>query len=1014
MTFVNGKFVPIAGRSAFLSRKILLATPLREMATGASVTYRFSNALIYNNATTAIKSLVVYFNDTTPISIINNGILILPTKIVNYDTSGIKTLKFVATFTDDTTITTVGYHYFAYSPISTNPSLAASSIPCTDNLKDRGIYKSTIDFQGYDENVGYYGKFDYTVFYHQKNLDGTINTTQKRIVKPIIIIDGFDPGDKRKTTDCDCEQDTSEGGCFQKNSENGVFNPTSHESIEDNMQYNDVNTSGDLEPKNLITKLRDEGYDVVILNIPKYYTSAMGSSIENKLIDGGADYVERNGRALASYIKSTKLALTLNGSTEGLVIMGPSMGGLISRYALAYMEKKFVETNDVSWKHNTRLWVSFDSPHLGANIPLGAQANIWFFGEKLRNSKAEEKFNNELNSTAGKQMIIGQFQHFLNTMNNGTGNPNNSPFFNQFYSNLNSNGVAGSGGFPESIPGTFRKIAIVNGSLDGSKNGIESGEFLNIRGFKDPTITEGIIAGAVAGSVLPFVGTFSGAVFGGLLGATNANVTVLRVRDKFFPAYGQTDDIFNGDGQNFDIGWNHWNINHKWYNFKGANNDIRGSLDIVPAGTFTTAKILKEEIVSGLDKAGMSNEVRGTYIETHSFIPTFSSLGHLSPGQNWSNPLNVNLACPLNKLTPFDSYFGISSNSGHITLTKEMVTWLLKELAGNPQAPWFPIQANLLTGENVICQNQPKTYSIADICKVPSPVKYNDQNGNPVNGWSVTGNLQIVSSTPYTVTVQGTSNAASEGKIIATFHSFVGGQKIEKIVHIGAPSVSNLRIGGTFDWVSTYSGSIGVGVVPDPTATSYIWSVSYDPIDSPVTCPAINPRKAKFLGGTTVGYVNSLATTSPNVSIDYGNCVGSYMLTCTAVNACGGTAYIQKETTVGPPSANPCIYKTGLKLSIAPNPIKDGQINVILSKTIDMMPCNYLNNGNKQIVQLSNKDEIIENKALIYDLFGNLVYSKMFNTDEFTLTDINLKRGHYILNVFTSKGESSKQVIIVE
>lgn len=618
LTFVNGKFVPIAGQPAFLSRKILLASPLQETVTGTSIKYTFSNSLIYNNATTAIKKLVVYFSNTTPVTIIDNSILVVPTKTIGYTTSGSKMLQFVATFTDNTTITTAGYHYFTYkSPLS---ATTTNSTPCEDAITERGIYKSTIGFQGYDEPTEYYGKFDYTTFYHTKNPDGSTNSSQRKMLKPIIIIDGFDPGDTRKTTDCDCEQDRSDNGCFYKNAIKSfvtvpgqflpqvqyTFNSLNYESIQDLMTY-PISLN---EKENLIIKLRSEGYDVIILNIPKYTTTKTTDAIGTPdyfAIDGGADYVERNGRALASYIKSTKATLAINGSLENLVIMGPSMGGLISRYALAYMEKKEFEAttpaDKASWKHNTRIWISFDSPHLGANIPMGAQANIWFFGEKLRNSAAEEKFNTQLNSYAGKQMLISQFSNTLATMtcptNSGfplyipqcSGTSNNSTYFVQFQNTLNNNGVAGSGGFPVSNS-SFRKIAIVNGSLAGAKNGVEGGEFLNVRGFKDPTITEGLIGGAIAGSVIPFIGTGLGALAGGLLGASNANITVLRCRDKFYPAYGQTDDIFNGDGQNFTIGLNQWYINHKWYNLRGINNDLRGSLDVVPAGTFTTGKIL--------------------------------------------------------------------------------------------------------------------------------------------------------------------------------------------------------------------------------------------------------------------------------------------------------------------------------------------------------------------------------------------------------------------------------------
>ena len=54
-----------------------------------------------------------------------------------------------------------------------------------------------------------------------------------------------------------------------------------------------------------------------------------------------------------------------NGSDEKNILMGHSMGGLISRYALCDMESK-------NAPHEVSTYISFDSPHLGANIPLGA------------------------------------------------------------------------------------------------------------------------------------------------------------------------------------------------------------------------------------------------------------------------------------------------------------------------------------------------------------------------------------------------------------------------------------------------------------------------------------------------------------------------------------------------------------------------------------------------------------------------------------------------------------------
>ncbi|TXD81043.1 hypothetical protein ESY86_19505 [Subsaximicrobium wynnwilliamsii] len=51
------------------------------------------------------------------------------------------------------------------------------------------------------------------------------------------------------------------------------------------------------------------------------------------------------------------------------VVLGQSMGGVIARYALANME----QDNDPNTNHDTKLYISHDAPHQGANIPIGIQ-----------------------------------------------------------------------------------------------------------------------------------------------------------------------------------------------------------------------------------------------------------------------------------------------------------------------------------------------------------------------------------------------------------------------------------------------------------------------------------------------------------------------------------------------------------------------------------------------------------------------------------------------------------------
>ena len=85
----TGKFVVVAGRPSFISKKISVIAPLKEFVTGSSFVFNFKNNLIFNNATTTIKTLVVDFTDgSAPSTIISNNTIVIPSKTVNYATTG--------------------------------------------------------------------------------------------------------------------------------------------------------------------------------------------------------------------------------------------------------------------------------------------------------------------------------------------------------------------------------------------------------------------------------------------------------------------------------------------------------------------------------------------------------------------------------------------------------------------------------------------------------------------------------------------------------------------------------------------------------------------------------------------------------------------------------------------------------------------------------------------------------------------------------------------------------------
>jgi len=125
--------------------------------------------------------------------------------------------------------------------------------------------------------------------------------------------------------------------------------------------------------------LRDMGFDVIILNFQDAKT-----------------YIQRNSEALITLIEDVN---ELKNGREPNVVTGASMGGIVARYALAKME-----TN--GRKHETDTYVSFDSPHRRANIPLGLQYwGVFHQAAPLDYDEPANDFVHRINSPAAKQLL---------------------------------------------------------------------------------------------------------------------------------------------------------------------------------------------------------------------------------------------------------------------------------------------------------------------------------------------------------------------------------------------------------------------------------------------------------------------------------------------------------------------------------------------------------------------------------------------------------------------------------
>ncbi len=590
-------------------------------------------------------------------------------KTINFTPTqvGKQIISFKATFEDGTVATTkaeietndtstfrVGVEP-CYKPAALNPSISSKANIVAD-----------VPFQNYNNGSWIFGRGEVGYYYAKNKICG--NNTPQTLTKPIIFIDGFDALDKRPIS----------------------------EIYDKNLAFEQNGT-----PENLGKKLRDKDYDLIVLNFPTYVINGVA-------IDGGTDYIERNAMVLVKLIQQVNAELAAQGNTEKLVIVGPSMGGLISQYALAYMEKYRYWTSNPVWEHNTRLWISFDAPHNGANIPIGAQEFLRFWASKGV-SVAEGNWVNSINSTAARQMLL----HHCDQPNsffpiNVQAHAYRSPFL----ANVANNGLPGSNGFPTQL----RKLAISSGSQAGALTGVAN----------QITITTSTRVR--------------------VWGHDAAEVGVSEIRNT--GSYGGSNQVF--------YGWKRFNSPHNSSCF-GPVNSV--SYDTAPGGVFNVYEIIKEDgqgnscsayptpfgnLPSVCPFAGLWVNTDATLINPyHCFIPTKSALGFKGTNQDLGENFSGRSLVCTNE-TPFDAYYAPSANEGHIQLNAGNVAWIMPELDGiknvNPAPYPMNFQVAIVADpNNSNCINQPQTYSI-DPNSLPVPAA----DIISVN-WISEGNLTIQS-----------------------------------------------------------------------------------------------------------------------------------------------------------------------------------------------------------------------------------------------------------------------------
>ena len=191
-----------------------------------------------------------------------------------------------------------------------------------------------------------------------------------------------------------------------------------------------------------------------------FYKYPLGEQYDLVYIDwyNSTEDIRANAALFIKLIKEVNRMKAEAGSTEKNVVMGQSMGGLVARYALRTMELN-------GEAHETTTYISHDSPHKGANVPLGALYFVnqlmsmmhgydnlvdvadLFAGNML--TDAERAVYNTMHSMAARQMLVNYVDP--------SGNLDNS-VHNEWQNELDQLG------FPEGDEGaSIQNLTITNG-----------------------------------------------------------------------------------------------------------------------------------------------------------------------------------------------------------------------------------------------------------------------------------------------------------------------------------------------------------------------------------------------------------------------------------------------------------------------------------------------------------------------------------------------------------------------
>ena len=439
--------------------------------------------------------------------------------------------------------------------------------------------------------------------------------------KPVVISQGFDPSWGHSTEDFD--------------------------GLEKMLRtLKDENTFASItsEP-NLLKYFYDNGYEVILVR----YESP------NALIESNAWAFQGVLWHVAANVVSPRTPIR---------VIGPSMGGLIARYALQTMRDRFSGALP-----NVSHFVAFDSPNRGAEIPISIQSFLLYVGYYNRNAQVTNMKANLL-SPAAKQMLL----YWINPSNGygpetDAGNqsvPNYeapATTHGAFMADINSpSNIQKLKDYYRFSSGHFRMrtAAIVNGSGNGTSIGLPQRTLIgNLWSEKE-----------------------SGSMF-------IPNVDVADIYLYSGADNNQLATVFDGDID----GWG-WQDGQDSWVFKFSEPVFVENAPGGTRGSYLQVQNTWNDVESGFNSDTFNENP--VFNAGHSFIPTFSAIGLRS--QNYSADVSSNWFMNVNALKStlvpagiFETFYAPAKNQEHVLLTKENKAWFISELSINRR----PLQTTL-------------------------------------------------------------------------------------------------------------------------------------------------------------------------------------------------------------------------------------------------------------------------------------------------------------------------------